>query len=1026
MSDCTFLLHSPVAISGKWQFDWFDPAHHHSVLYQDGYFYIINYLDDNPVPILFCIQNDLPAKILFAKISLSKEFIAIQLNFTNVLILDIVTRKKYLLEIKSTYDGSCILPQGIIWSDHGGGTQDLVIVTNKALEFYKISSKKLYCKSTRNINHNAFGFWYNHDHRMILTSSYRQNNTFLSRIQKVNSGISATSQKEILIMEGYFLKAERSAMPLLELPPPDRMPRFELGPGVSGESITLISVYGKLLVLVQYTQEEADFFTVYHLQKSTHEKIATLALGSIIKQIQLSTYDNLIVCHDLERSHSLLFDIMATPREKTSVTATPIIDPISGPSPPAYAQHIEIEDPDSTIPGKRSNFADTFIIPSVPLRPTSYQSARIYDLSGLSFALNPEIPLNGSIGIEVNAKRDSIDEISSKMKVSVNNLTQPREISSFYDPQIFEIESSDYVFHRTERIMWKIKVCLAEVLDQFSNPREKLLFLSRRGRFYFQANRQQYDNSPINHAIFGNQLESKEAKQRLLITMLECLTLVQGKHNRTKIGSLDSMEVVHTLTDTYLREYHRLRSIESVSANSSSSTNNINGNNSLFNSDIDLKSIDLELCEFYLQRYTSTSGANSLFASYRINLEPSYHRYLFSAIEQTRLLAMTTNSIQRSQSPLPPNSSGTSLSSNSSQPPTNLRMFKSRSISLTAAPNASISIANSSTVGLSDVVDLEVILNNDPLEPASGQAGSGMSSISHHPYLPDINLIGMKVKAWMSQKKSNGIQGNKDEFEQEDSQKLSSLSILNIANNIPNMDYVPISLRRDEKGDLVVNQTELLSYVWIPLLLSPGCDFVRSCEMLTNYMVALVERGIEVIPAFSMLHLHLLYFLKQYQEIRNFLSMSLYADNTEVAFMILQFAGMMQEEFRLKQLSKPFVAMKTLQSCISCFQTHGVDMLWRMKQYSAAVKWYLTHGFVLEAIDLCKKRVGYSLGKVDNSSISGIEFFISAVNYLKVGAHRSMSLEQVLFHVHTFLLSWDPKLIIITQVSSCNFISTFI
>jgi hypothetical protein len=762
--------------------------------------------------------------------------------------------------------------------------------------------------------------------------------------------------------------------------------------------------------------------------------------------MKLSTYDNLIICHDLERQQSLLFDILAVPREKTSVSATPIIDPLMGPSSVAFAQHVEIEDPDSSIPGKRSNFSKKLINMTNSSSGADHQAnARIYDIKNLQFSLNPEIMLNTSGSAVSPSKRDSMDEVSSKMKVTVTDLSQPHLMNFFYNPQSCEIEPIDYVYDKKECVLWRLKVSLPEVLEQFSNPRDKLLFLARRGRYYFQSNRQQYDDSPVNHAIFGNQLASKEAKQRLLVTMYECITLSPHRQSRSaKNISAETMEAIYALTDTYLREFHRLRCLDNGGLNNNSAGGSGSGSSVLNNSDIDLKSIDLELCEFYLQRFSSITAtgniaSNDLFAFYRNNLEPNYHRYLFSAIEQTRLLAMTTAN-NRSQSPLPPGAANTGSTTNANAPaPSSLRMFKSRSMSVSTIPNSNPSTStfnSSSATVISDIfLDMDVILNNEPLEPQSIE-GLGTSSSSHHPYLPDINLIGMKVKSWMTKRKSSNsmlLSPTKSSEElkksegdaldhvddhDDSSNKLSSLSKLNITNNTPNMDYVPISLRRDEKGDLLVSQTELLSYVWIPLLLSPSCDYVHCSEMLTNYMVALVERGIEVIPAFSMLHLHILYYLKQYQDIRNYLSMSLYADNTEVAFMILQFAGMMEEEIRLQQASNNWSKIKTLQSCVSCYQTHGIDMLWRLQQYSAAVKWYLTHGFVVEAMELCKKRMGNAPTKIDQGTIAGIEFFISAVNYLKVGSHRSISAEQLLFHVHTFLSLWDAKLITIQSVSA--------
>ena len=37
----------------------------------------------------------------------------------------------------SSADGAAILPDGVLWSEHGGNSQDLIIVTRSGAEFHK-------------------------------------------------------------------------------------------------------------------------------------------------------------------------------------------------------------------------------------------------------------------------------------------------------------------------------------------------------------------------------------------------------------------------------------------------------------------------------------------------------------------------------------------------------------------------------------------------------------------------------------------------------------------------------------------------------------------------------------------------------------------------------------------------------------------------------------------------------------------------------------------------------------------------
>ena len=61
-----------------------------------------------------------------------------------------------------------VLIVGILWSDHGGNSQDLIILTERGVDFYKVSVKRQQCKLSRTYPHPIRHFWYNAEQRLLL------------------------------------------------------------------------------------------------------------------------------------------------------------------------------------------------------------------------------------------------------------------------------------------------------------------------------------------------------------------------------------------------------------------------------------------------------------------------------------------------------------------------------------------------------------------------------------------------------------------------------------------------------------------------------------------------------------------------------------------------------------------------------------------------------------------------------------------------------------------------------------------
>lgn len=853
--EASILLHQPVPIPERWQHDWFDTSHQHSLLYNDGTFYTVSYLEDNPSPTLFCCQNDLPPKIIYARISLSKEFIAIQANFTTIVVCDISTRKRYLLEIRGTNDGASILPNGIIWSDHGGATQDLILITNKAIEFYKVSSKKLYCRLVRSINHTAFDFWYNDEHRMIMTSSFRQQNTFLSRIQKQPQIKSNNTMKEVLLMDGYFLKAEKANMPMLELPPPDKMPRFELGPGVSNEGIYLVSSYGRLLALVQYTQEHEDLLTVYHVFKTGHEKIATLSLGGIMSMLKISTYDNLILCHDLFAKRTLVYDLLGPARERISLSATSVLDPIVMPNTVAYSIYPIFDEVD--IPGapkRRRQFLpkETTHDDNSPSKSTSDGGVipKIKVFKGLEF-ITPMMPLPPK-------PRETLygPQNPSEVRLSFMDLDPPQPDPTFYSTAQFDIHPIEYAYHRVDRIMWRLTYNLEVMTEQISSFKEKVMFLTRRGRCY-QTSRQVYEDTMPNKAVYGVNYESQVAKQLLLSL---CYNVLEKK-------SLDhyiAKTFFDTINESYVLEHLRLAGV-------------INQPH-----EVNLSHYDLDLSQYFLTRQEY----------YRSMIQPLHERFLTCAVENNVVVTTpnkqavaAANSRTSSPVPLARSMSVTTLASTNSSSSSNLSrrgstmsatpsaqgglFVRKRNANITTATALSMSSLQTVSISISTFMDNSLFMDLDMLqvddvldvgfENPHKSRGQGDSTL--HTYLPDITCIGQKVKNWFldfhtstNRSRAASIAGSNTAAD--NTMPIVSLKALSSEyeelnmnridlnnSNQTNSNYPELTTRRDERGDLIVTQTELLSYVWIPLMLSSKIDYTYCTDMLTDYLTMLVDEG---------------------------------------------------------------------------------------------------------------------------------------------------------------------------------------
>uniref|UniRef100_A0A6U6GXF8 Uncharacterized protein n=1 Tax=Odontella aurita TaxID=265563 RepID=A0A6U6GXF8_9STRA len=163
-----------------------------------------------------------------------------------------------------------ILPGGVLWSNHGGNSEDLILVTTSSVLFYKISLNRNHMAKSRAYPHPfVAGFWFEPKARALLVGSYIvQKDVKMEKAVELRkqSSIDCTKRDAnepptVMVMRTYFLnrppKPERSdssassltyqsspstsfsgenrgtssdySLPRFELPPPARLQPFIVG-----------------------------------------------------------------------------------------------------------------------------------------------------------------------------------------------------------------------------------------------------------------------------------------------------------------------------------------------------------------------------------------------------------------------------------------------------------------------------------------------------------------------------------------------------------------------------------------------------------------------------------------------------------------------------------------------------------------------------------------------------------------------------------------------------------------------------
>ena len=172
----------------------------------------------------FKMNSDNVDSLVYAQLSLDAQLFAVQISDRKVIVSELKSNRSWTVEIKQSSENK-ILQQGMVWSDHGGNSQDLILVTKKGLELYKVSCARAQCKLSRTISHRVIASLYEPNFRLFLLGS-----------PPSSSSSSFSSAEHLHVssyeMHGYFLNVsnhskEQSGL-RLELLPPSKGPAFTL------------------------------------------------------------------------------------------------------------------------------------------------------------------------------------------------------------------------------------------------------------------------------------------------------------------------------------------------------------------------------------------------------------------------------------------------------------------------------------------------------------------------------------------------------------------------------------------------------------------------------------------------------------------------------------------------------------------------------------------------------------------------------------------------------------------------------
>ncbi|DAZ99450.1 TPA: hypothetical protein N0F65_004083, partial [Lagenidium giganteum] len=241
--------------------------------------------------------------IALVRLSLDKQFVALQKSDVEVQVINVHTRMAFWIVCKPKA-GNRLLTDGVVWNVHShapGSSQDLFLVTKMGIEQYRVSAKRRQCTLHRVIGVYIHNFWYSATHGVLMVSTGSRANELVP----------------------YLLCGANV----------EKLPRLVFSTAISKNDLYLAPLYGHLYAV--YGDVRSAKLLLYLI---THTKVSCVRSLHLLlppgTAIEYSVVDNLLVCHSLDFNVSLFFDVRCDGN---------VGDPFSSPlpislSPPARRQ----------------------------------------------------------------------------------------------------------------------------------------------------------------------------------------------------------------------------------------------------------------------------------------------------------------------------------------------------------------------------------------------------------------------------------------------------------------------------------------------------------------------------------------------------------------------------------------------------------------------------------------------------------------------------------------------------------------
>jgi len=1012
----------------KWDYIWHDLVHQHILLVSNQTkvirpnnieceyrFYILPYTATKyEAPKLFTTQWKLPRNLIAGKLSLDRLLLSIQVSDKSIIVIDTTTaNRRWTISIRTKNSpDNAILDNGLIWSVHGGNSADLIILTKMGLELYKISSLRGQCKLSRFITQNSSLFWYNSEFRIILIASPKlsKSTSLVKPPTPPPTTVSDSYHKQILIIDGYILNSERTSLPILELPPPDKIPAFEVGPGINPEQdISVVTLYGKPYCLVRYTEGGLDFIAAYHLHKQKAHRSFCLALDCSTRGVKVSIFDNLLLCHcigmlskgDVESSitnnnyqaninssnnsssnkrivngsnscnhnhkdtyNNRNINSNCSDNKSTIAGATVIFDFMLGSS----------ETDDNNI--NHSLRTTTVLFPVLPPIIMVYRSTDD-EVEANSYSLSQDADVDSIV--ECNAgdiRSSSIQSLPNSIRDELHALSNTSDIedtmnwinhsSSNKNDYRDDSQKNNSHHHHHHQLL---------PMDELYHCDESCYTITTSAtttRYKYLLSNKLIDEK--HNYMYDIKCSIEEIAKTLLISRpKDAILFLQFRY-------LD-YPVYAPITDNTGGNQPLLTSSSSPSSSSSSSQLLSNAHSQTFSKELLLrilyeallkeqpleymKSLISQLMQPYV--YHVSSGPQAIGSTHynRYDSRPLSSSSSYSASTTSRSISTTlSNSFNFSRL--------NSISNN------NNNQLSLRLKSITGSSDNMESIHNSRSSAAEQLMNQPI--DEDPIEPFN----------STQLFMADISFVCLFIeKRLFCQLANLHLKSNFD------TKMISSA--------------ITLTMRRDMSSRRTIcSQTEILSHVWLPILIhiDQHINIQYLTEVLIYFIIFLNESSIKLISSYSVLLVNLLFHSQQYMELINILKFHLLPDSIELALVILEFSEIIDSQIEREMItyannsnnnnnnnnnnnynsSGDDVHSDQLESTtvvssasLSVMRQVGLDILWRLDERITVLNWLLNHSMILEAIDICKKRNGQWQKWLPPGCISGIDFFIGAV-----------------------------------------------